>query len=145
MKKWIVIAGVVIMFYPGKAVAQSDEAQQLLLNVEKLTQLKKILNNMYQGYQVVSKGYNTVRDISKGNFNVHQTFLDGLMQISPAVIKYKRIVDIINYQSLIIKEYKSAFKRFTSSNLFNDKEMKYMGNVYNNLFEMSLKTWMNLL
>ncbi|HUQ67577.1 MAG TPA: hypothetical protein VM101_15550, partial [Flavitalea sp.] len=51
--------------------SQSDEAQQLLLNVEKLTQLKKILNDMYKGYKIVSKGYNTIKDISEGNFDLH--------------------------------------------------------------------------
>ena len=96
--------------------AQSDEAQQLLLNIEKLTQLKKILNEMYQGYKIVSKGYNTIKDISHGNFDLHKTFLDGLLEVSPAVKKYKRIVDIISLQSSLVKEYRSAFNRFKKSN-----------------------------
>jgi hypothetical protein len=123
----------------GKAVAQSTEAQQLILNVEKLAQLKKILNNMYKGYQIVSKGYNTIKDISQENFNLHQTFLDGLLQISPTVRKYKRITDIISYQTQLVKEYKSAFRRFQSSNLFNTNEIKYIGNVYTNLFNKGLQ------
>jgi hypothetical protein len=59
-------------------VDQSDEAQQLLLYIEKLAQLKNILNDMYRGYQIVSKGYNTNKDISKGNFNLHNVFLKRL-------------------------------------------------------------------
>ncbi len=123
----------------ANVTAQSDEAQQLLLNVEKLTQLKKILKNMYQGYEVVSKGYNTIRDISKGNFNLHQAFLDSLLQVSHTVRKYKRVVDIINCQFQLVNEYKSAFRRFKLSNLFNAAELNYMGNVYSNLFSKSLQ------
>lgn len=82
---------------------QSQEAQQLLLNWEKLTQLKKILNDMYKGYEIVSQGYNTIKNLSQGNFNLHKIFLDGLMQVSPAVKKYKRVADIIACQGMIVK------------------------------------------
>ncbi len=139
MKKCLIVAWLIVLMVPGKIAAQSDEAQQLLLDIEKLAQLKKILNNMYEGYKIVSKGYNTIKDISKGNFNIHKAFLDGLMQVSPGVRKYKKIADIISYQSQLVKEYKSAFKRFKTSNLFNASEMKYMGVVYDNLFNKSLQ------
>ncbi|MFK4985512.1 hypothetical protein ACI4B7_27170, partial [Klebsiella pneumoniae] len=85
---------IVIMIMCSMSVqlnAQSDEVQQLLLNIEKLAQFKKILKNMKNGYQIIFKGYTAVKDISQGNFNLHKTFLDGLMQVSPAVKKYKRI------------------------------------------------------
>ena len=139
MKAKFYSALVVIMmtcFHP--VFSQSQEAQQLLLNVEKLNQLKNILNNMYKGYKVVSKGYTTIKDISKGNFDLHQTFLDGLMQVSPAVKNYKRIVDIIDCQARLVKEYKSAFSWFKKSGQFNIKEIDYMGGVYKNLFDKSL-------
>lgn len=139
MKKLLIILGVIILTAPGNATAQSAEVQQLLLNIQKLAQLKKILSNMKTGYQIVSGGYNSIKDISKGNFNLHQTFLDGLMQVSPAVKKYKRIGEIISMQGQLVKEYKSAFRRFEASNLFNENEMTYMKNVYANLFNKSLQ------
>lgn len=118
---------------------QSTEAQQLLLNVEKLAQLKKILSNMKKGYEIVSNGYNTIKDISKGNFNLHDAFLNALLQVSPTVKKYKKVADIITCQSQIIKEYKSAFGRFKNSNLFAVSEINYMEEVYKNLFNKSLQ------
>jgi hypothetical protein len=139
MKKLMILLGIIFLTVPGIAIAQSAEVQQLLLNVEKLAQLKKILSNMKTGYQIVSGGYNTIKDISKGNFNLHQTFLDGLMQVSPAVKKYRRIGEIISIQSQLVKEYKSAFRRFEASNLFNANEITYIKNVYANLFNKSLQ------
>ena len=139
MKKCIMIMWIILFSFSGHAVAQSTEIQQLLLNVEKLAQLKKILSNMKKGYEIVSTGYNTIKDISKGNFNIHQTFLDGLMQVSPIVKKYKRIAEIITCQTQLDKEYKSAFRRFDASNLFNANEIRYMDNVYSNLFNKSLQ------
>lgn len=139
MKKCIVIVSVILLSSSEQVVAQSNEIQQLLLNVEKLAQLKKILSNMKKGYEIVSNGYNAIKDISKGNFNLHETFLDGLMQVSPTVRKYKKIGEIIIFQTQLVKEYKSAFRRFDASNLFNANEIKYMGNVYTNLFNKSLQ------
>ncbi len=139
MKKILIIVGIIFLTAPVKVVAQSAEVQQLLLNIQKLAQLKKILSNMKKGYQIVSGGYNTIKDISKGNFNLHQTFLDGLMQVSPAVRKYRRIGDIISIQGQLVKEYKSAFRRFEASNLFNANEIAYIKNVYVNLFNKSLQ------
>lgn len=78
--------------------AQSQETQQLLLNVEKLSQLKNILSDMKRGYSVITNGYNSVKNIAKGNFSLHEVFLDGLMLVNPEIKKYRRIADIINYQ-----------------------------------------------
>ena len=119
--------------------AQSAEAQQLLLNVEKLSQLKKILTNMYEAYEILYEGYTAVKDISEGNFSLHKTFLDGLMEVSPAVRKYKRVADIINYQVRLVKEYKSAFNRFKIDNVFTGEEIQYIGNVYAGVVTESIK------
>lgn len=120
--------------------AQSYEAQQLLLDWGKLAQMKGILKDMKEGYEVVSKGYSTIREISGGNFNLHQVFLDGLWLVSPTVRKYWKITDIINKQVQLIKEYKSAFSNCKSSGLFNPDETAYLGQVYGNLFNQSLKS-----
>ncbi|OSZ77190.1 hypothetical protein CAP36_12310 [Chitinophagaceae bacterium IBVUCB2] len=119
--------------------AQSDEAKQLLLNVEKLTQFKQILKNMKDGYQLLHKGYTSIKDISEGNFSLHKTFLDGLMEVSPAVKKYKRVADIISFQIKLVKEYKSAFQQFKDDKQFKLSEIEYIGKVYLNLFKESLK------
>jgi hypothetical protein len=125
--------------------AQTQEAEQLLLNWEKLTQFKKILQNMYDGYKVLQAGYNAVSDISQGSFSLHKAFLDGLMEVSPMVKKYHRITDIINRQVQIVKEYKSAFKTFTGDKNFTAEELRYIGKVYQNLFSESLQSIEELL
>lgn len=138
MKKIILIFIVLFIGTSFRTNAQANEIQQLLLNVEKLSQLKKILSNMKKGYQILSTGYNTIEDLSKGNFNLHKTFLDGLMQVSPEVRKYKKIANIINYQLILVEEYKIAFTQFKQSGNFSPEELDYLSRVYNKLFEQSL-------
>ncbi|RNL88553.1 TerB family tellurite resistance protein [Sinomicrobium pectinilyticum] len=127
------------MLWASRATAQSNEVTQLLLNVEKLTQFKQILSDMKKGYQILSKGYNTIRDLSQGNFTLHQVFLDELMRVSPTVRNYKRVADIIRYQGLLVKEYKAAFSRFQKDGNFNPEELAYLKKVYDRLFKESLQ------
>lgn len=122
----------------SSAWAQSTEVQQLLLNVEKLSQLKNILKDMKKGYTVVSTGYNAIKSISQGNFSLHEVFLDGLVLVNPEIKKYRRVADIIAYQKNIISEYKDAFKRVSASGNFNPGELAYLGQVYKQLFELSM-------
>ena len=132
----------VVAIFAGKSnssIAQGQEAQLLLLNVEKLAQLKAILKNMYDGYRVVIKGYQTIKDISHGNYNLHKGFFDALLQVSPAVRKYKKIADIISYQKGIMQDHKRAFEYFKGTGSFTSGELKYLRNVYNNIFLQSLK------
>lgn len=138
MKKIILVAILVLTFIVD-IKAQSQEAQQLLLNVEKLAQLKQILSDLKKGYEVVSKGYNTIKDLSEGNFDLHKTFLDALMEVSPAVRKYRKVADIIDYQLILVKEYKNAYGSFQRSGRFNKEELKYLYRVYEDLIDQSIK------
>lgn len=140
MKKILILALVICFsIIPEKANAQSAEIQQLILNIEKLSQFKKILSDMKKGYELLSGGYKTVKDMSQGNFSLHKTFLDALMQVSPMVKNYKKVGEIINYQILLVKESRNGLSRFSKSGNFNEKELKYFESVYGNLLNLSLR------
>jgi regulatory protein YycH of two-component signal transduction system YycFG len=137
MKQMVIIVTMVCVL--TRAGAQTQEATQLILNYEKLKQLEEILDNMYKGYKILTKGYNRVKDIAEGNFNLHQVFLDGLFAVNPSVAKYQRIPDIIRYQSMLIKEYKRAFNKFKSDPNLTPDEIKYLERVYSYLVKQSLR------
>jgi hypothetical protein len=127
------------------AYAQADELAQLALNIQKLNQLRQILTSMKKGYEIITKGYNTVKSLSEGNFNIHQTFLDGLMAVNPGVKKYKRVADIILMQQQLIRDYKAALSSFRNLDVFNSTEIEAMEKVYANLFDRSAKNLEELL
>src|SRR6266496_4245019 len=142
MRRLIIVSAIGIVSLLSKTLtvqAQPAEIQQLLLDVQKLSALKGILSDMYKGYEIVSNGYETIRSISEGNFNLHEAFLDGLLAVSPTVQKYKRIADIISDQRRIVKEYKTAYSRFKEDENFTPDEINYIGKIYSNLFKESLK------
>jgi hypothetical protein len=139
MKRSAIILLVVFQFFFVNTYSQSQEATQLLLNYEKLKQLEKILDNMYKGYKILTQGYNRIKNIAEGNYKLHQGFLDGLYAVNPSVRKYQRIGSIIQYQEFLIKEGKSAYKRFQNDSNLTPSEIKYIATVYSSLAKQSLR------
>ena len=130
---------------PLRSEAQAYELARLVLDIEKLLQLKNILSDLYKGYEILTTGYNAIKSISQGNFSLHKAFLDGLLAVSPAVQKYERVIDIINDQASIVSEYKTAYNIFKQDKHFTPDELVYFSNVYNNLISGSEKNLTNLL
>lgn len=120
-----------------RANAQSTELQQLLLNIEKLTQFKAILSDMKKGYQIYQQGYGTISNLSKGNFNLHNIYLTGLMAVNPAVRNNPRVSQIIDQQNNILNEYKRYANLFRQSGKFSKEELSYIGIVYDQLVKQS--------
>lgn len=137
----LVILGVLFsaLFGYGEVYGQSHDAKQLLLNVEKLSQLKNILRDMKKGYTIVSDGYRSVKNIAEGNFSLHEVFLDGLMLVSPEVSKYGRIAEIVSGQRALVSEYKGAMRAFGQADVFAPGELSYMTAVYDQLLKGSLQ------
>lgn len=122
-----------------KLSAQQFEIEQLLLNVEKLVQFKEILNNMYDTYKMLEEKYSRVRDIAAGNFNLHKTFLDGLMQVSEPVKRYYKISEIISMQAKLAKEYRASLRMFKEINQFSKEEIGFIEKIYKDLINESIQ------
>jgi len=134
MKKLIICFTICLLAVAANTPARAQAAQyeQLALDIEKLAQFESILSDMKKGYQILTKGYNTVRSLAQGSFNLHQAFLNGLLSVSPAVKNYVRVADIISTQASLVSEYKTALTQFKGTNI------NYISGVYGNLFDRSL-------
>lgn len=140
LKHMVIILVLFVCLASAKhANAQAQEMQQLILDIEKLTQLKGILSDMKTGYQIYQQGYGSISQLSKGNFDLHSVYLNGLLSINPTVKNYGRVADIITQQASLLSEYKSAYKQFKQSGSFSASELNYMSNVYGQLVNQSLQ------
>lgn len=121
-----------------RLVGQSADVSQLLLNIEKLTQLKKILLQMRQSYSILSKGYGMVSELSQGNFNLHRVFLEGLMEASPSVRNYRKVKEAVNLQLHLVSLCNSSIKRYRNSGAFSIGELRYLASVQQKVLSESL-------
>jgi hypothetical protein len=123
-----------------KAQSISDLVTQLILDTEKLTSMKSTLQELYQGYETLDKGYTKIRNIAEGNFNLHKLFLDGLLAVSPAVQNAPHILDILNAEYNLLTEYKSASGRYGAGGPFTAQELDYIIGVYSTLLQRSVQS-----
>jgi hypothetical protein len=131
-------------FQPAKAQSTAQDIQQLVYDIEKLTQFKAILGDMETGYTILTQGYNEVRDISEGNFNLHSAFLNSLEQVSPTVRQYGRIADIIEEQAEIVSQAKFTYAMASSGGHFSAAELIYINDVFSHLLAQSVDNLTNL-
>ena len=124
---------------PPKASAQAQEIAQLALNIEKLSQFKQILEDLKKGYDILYKGYNTIKKISEGNFKLHKGFLDALLKVSPQVRNYHKVAGIIQKEIALVSESKSAISNFRAQGQFSASEVAHIEKVYGNLISLSIR------
>ena len=125
-------------------VSTGQDMAQLILDIQKLLQFKAILSDMKQGYIILTQGYQQVKDLSRGNFNLHSVFLDALLQVNPEISKYARVADIIADEVSILTEYKKAYAQFRNSGNFNADELDYLAKVYAQVTNAALDDVNNL-
>jgi hypothetical protein len=139
---WVAImaaGGILSAPVVGEAQSLAQSIEQLTLDYEKLSEYKQILSDMYKGYFVVKQGYENIKSIAAGNFNLHQAFLDALLAVSPVVGNYFKVTNIINNEVELVKEYKAAQKYFNSGGHFSSAELDYFNSMYGNLLAGSLR------
>ncbi|UBM58718.1 TerB family tellurite resistance protein [Marinilongibacter aquaticus] len=122
----------------GPLAAQQTEIAQLLLNLEKLRQFRAILDQMKQGYQILTGGYNAVIAVTEGNFRLHKAFLDGLLEVNPYVSGHERVKGIIARQAKLMEECSWAGKVFGNDRNFTREELTLIQEVHGNLAKKSL-------
>lgn len=93
-----------------------------------------------KGYSIVGKGINTVRNIKKGDFNLHRDFFSSLSNINPQIKNSTKVGDLLVYQYRIIKQTTETIKGIKQSGQFTQAELDYCNAVFNNLLDDCIKT-----
>lgn len=96
------------------ASAQSAELEQLTLDISKLSQLKGILQDMYTYYAILENGYDNIRDVAKGNFQLHLDYLNSLLTVSPSVSDDPVVQAIAQAQARLLQTYQAVMNQVTS-------------------------------
>jgi hypothetical protein len=129
-KTILLVIGMCAFFMPAKSQSLDEVIEILVLDIEKLSEMKTTLNDMYKAYTILDKGYSDIKDIVSGNFNLHKAFLDALLAISPTVKNYARVAEIVTAEYNIVKEYQTSFNKMKSGGRFTAGELDYLSKWY---------------
>lgn len=118
---------------------QQKKTQKKYL-LQQIAALHTYITYAKKGYDIVNKGVTTVRNIKKGDFNLHRDFFNHLKNINPKISRYVKVADIIAYQFRIIKQTKEAVNGIRVTKQFTAQEVDYCVAVCNNLLTECGKT-----
>ncbi|MBN8836134.1 MAG: hypothetical protein J0I09_02665 [Sphingobacteriia bacterium] len=144
MKKIFTVAVVcIIIATPTSAQTFSEwfkqsETQRKYL-VQQIAGLQVYFQFAKQGYDIVRKGLNSIRDIKKGDFNIHNTFFTSLKNVNPAIKKYQKAIDIISIEAATIVQAKKTLKLLKQNNGLTANEITYCESVINFMLQECLK------
>lgn len=113
-----------LLLLTSRGYGQSVEIQQLLVNIEKLAQMKASYQTMVNGYKTLSHGYQQVSDLTKGNFLLHKDYLDGLLAVSPSVRQYGRIQAMMQKHARLVDTYQINLLQLQSGGLLKASELQ---------------------
>lgn len=85
----------------GEWFRQKKTQQRYLL--EQIAALRVYAGYVHKGYGIVSGGLQTVRDITGGEFSLHELFISGLKKVSPVIRNDVRIAEILLMQGQLVK------------------------------------------
>jgi hypothetical protein len=104
----------------GEWFKQKKTQKRYLL--EQIAALKVYAGYLKKGYEIVDGGLSTVRDITRGEFSLHNAFISSLKQVSPAIRKDARVAEIIALQIGIL----GGFSEVKGNGYLSAEELAYV-------------------
>jgi len=98
---------------------------QLKYSVQQIAALNAYIIVAKKGYDIVSSGLNTVKDITNGEFKLHTVFINALKTVSPTIRNDARIAETIALQL----EIKKSFKQVKAGTMLSASNRDYISDV----------------
>ncbi len=139
MKKYVLL---IVLFVSAEIVfgqtteewIEQDKTQIKYL-LQQIAAQKVYLDYLEKGYDIAMDGLHAIRDIKKGDFNLHSDYFNSLKEVNSKIKNSARFGDIISLQSRIIKKAKSTIEHVRECNQFTYKEIGYVKNVFDHLLD----------
>lgn len=132
-------------FSPAKAqtfaewFSQKKKQKEYLL--KQIAGLQVYIGYAKKGYDMMSSGIHTVRDIKNGEFGLHSAFFSSLKAVSPAIRNNSKVAEVIALQLAIYK----SFNAVRGSAILSDDDRHYIGTVREEVLDDCLKDLEELL
>ncbi|MBX9734946.1 MAG: hypothetical protein K2X37_12875 [Chitinophagaceae bacterium] len=145
MKIILLLATVGLFAFHSSNAQTTDEwlnqkSTQKKYLLQQISALQVYLGYAKKGYNIISGGVNTIRNIKNGDLNLHRDFFNSLKNVNPAIRRYAKVADMIAYQVKIIKQTKGTLQQIRETKQFTETELDYCKQVFDNLLNECMKT-----
>lgn len=115
----------------------NQKKTQIKYLVEQIAAFETYAGYVKKGYNITSNGLGNIRNLKKGDFNLHDNYFNSLKQVNPVIRRYSRVADIIAMQAYILKTSRSALQVSRGSGMLTRDEMSYLEDVHGHLLSES--------
>ncbi|MGY3054018.1 hypothetical protein ACVWYG_002221 [Pedobacter sp. UYEF25] len=103
----------------------SQKKTQKKYLLQQIAALQVYISYAKKGYEIVGSGLQTVRDITGGEFGLHNAFITELKKVSPTIRNDVRVAEIIETQASIVR----AFNAIKNHKSFSKDQLIYVSEV----------------
>lgn len=131
----------VMTLWPALAQAQlpggffNQKASERKLLVQQIAALEVYKRYVKTGYNIVSSGIHTVRDIKNGDFGLHSAFFTSLKRVSPQIKRYAKVAEIISLHVQLVRNCGAHLKAIRQSGSLTEEELLYIARVFSRLLD----------
>jgi hypothetical protein len=93
--------------------------------IQQIAALQVYISFLQSGYNIVHSGLNTIKDITNGEFHLHDLYISSLKQVNPVIRDDKRVDEIVAMQQYISQ----AFGGIGNSSLLSADQNYYTSSV----------------
>ncbi|WP_439695860.1 hypothetical protein ACFGVS_23795 [Mucilaginibacter sp. AW1-7] len=124
----------ILSFQPANAQTfaewWSQSSTQKKYLIQQIAALQVYISFLQSGYNIAHTGLNTIKDITNGEFHLHDLYISSLKQVNPVIKKDKRIDEIVAMQEYISE----AFGYITNSSVLSADHHAYINSVKDKVF-----------
>jgi hypothetical protein len=125
MKRYLILVtlavNVHVVFGQTTEEWTAQDKTQIEYLLQQIAAQKVYLDYLEKGYGIAKSGLHAIRDIKKGDFNLHSDYFNALREVNPEIKSSPKVGDIIFLQLRIIKEAKATIQKVRQSGQFTDK------------------------
>lgn len=101
---------------------------------EQLAAIQLYAGYIKKGYEIGRNGIQAVRDITSGEFNLHNAFISSLSKVSPVISRHQKVTEVIAMQLEMV----SVFRSLAKLDKLEPMTLAYIASVGGSVLESSL-------
>ncbi|GEM_PF-2876726 len=128
----------IIFFLTPLFATQTVVAQQRLKPLmERVALLQIYIKLAEDGYRNLKKGWSTVQAITRGEWDLHAAFFDGLQRVPESVTESAAVIKVQQDQQIMLRLFRKLMPLINKNSVFREDEKMYFRKVVQGLMDQA--------
>lgn len=116
----------VLLTFIALMVEPAAAQNRFVLLIKRIALLQVYLEYLEKGYSIARDGWETVRHITKGEFDLHEDYFRSLENVNPAIRRYGTVATIVSSEARTVKAVVALRNHIRNAENFDEGEVRYL-------------------